>query len=126
MDTTPVNEITQVGISILAMVLATLVTVYAPRLLKALERRIGLDLPDPVEEEAERLALQAIAYAEEYARKKSKGLAAKVPSSDKLDAAAGYFRDHARGPVIRWLNGKIEDWIEAVLGDFREDGNSTE
>lgn len=122
MDTNLVNEILGVGIEVLGVALLVLVSIYVPRLFRALEKRIGHDIPDPLEDEAERLALRAIGYAEECARKAARKLGDKMPSQVKLQQAAGWFRANARPQVVEYLSGRVEGWIEAVLGEYRHDG----
>ena len=120
METTNlIHEVARLGLSTLATVLALLVTYYTPRIFRALETRLGVDLPDPLEAEAERLALQAIAFAEERGRAAAKELGKRVLSSEKLDMAAAYFRDHASAQVMTWVNGRVTEWIESKLGLLR-------
>lgn len=117
-----VNEAMVVLIKVLAATLALLVTYYAPKLFKAIEKKLKFDIPDEREVEAITWGKRAIAYGEEYGRKKAAQLSRKVPSNEKLDAAAGYFRDHASPEVVAWVNGKVESWLESLLGFERSRG----
>ncbi|WP_428261066.1 hypothetical protein [Haliangium sp.] len=114
-----IHELAKILLSALGAALTLLVTVYVPRLARALERRLKIDIPDPLEIEAERLAFEAISYAEEWARSKSKAAGQKVLSSAKLDQAAAYFRDHASAAVSGWLNERVREYLEAKLGQLR-------
>lgn len=120
MDTNIINEIFVVFIQVLAAALALLLSWYAPKLFKLTESKLKVDIPDELELQAVAWGKRGIAYAEEFARKKSKGLtdpvARKLPGNEKLDAAAAYFREHASPQVVEWVNGKVEDWLESLLG----------
>jgi hypothetical protein len=122
MDTSPANELAQVGLEVLATVLALLAAIYLPRLFKALEKRIGKDIPDAIEIEAMRLADRAIDRAEEWARKPIANVSGKVPSTEKLNKAAEYFKLNARDKVIAWLNVEVTEYLEERLGARRSEG----
>lgn len=117
--TNVIHELARVLLSALAAALTLLVTYYVPRLARALERRLHIDIPDPIELEAERVAIDAISYAEEWGRGQAKKLGKKVLSSDKLDQAAAYFRDHASAAVIRWTDDRVRAYLESKLGRLR-------
>ncbi|WP_428263992.1 hypothetical protein [Haliangium sp.] len=114
-----IHELAKILLSALGAALTLLVTVYVPRLARALERRLKIDIPDPLEMEAERLAFEALSYAEEWARGKAKAAGEKVLSNAKLDQAAAYFRDHASAAVSGWLNERVREYLEAKLGQLR-------
>ena len=114
-----IHELARVLLSALAAALTLLVTYYLPRLARALERRLHIDIPDPLELEAERMAIDAISYAEEWGRTQAKVAGDKMLSSDKLDKAAAYFRDHASPAVIHWTQNRVREYLEAKLGRLR-------
>jgi hypothetical protein len=116
-----VNEGSIIVIKVLATALATLAAIYLPRLWGLIERKLGKDVPDAIEDESQRLALRAILRAEELGRKHAKKLGDRLPHKAKLEAGAAYFRDHARAPVIKWLGDKVEDYLEERLGAYRAD-----
>ncbi len=118
-ETTIIYEGAKVAFSVLSVALMTLASIYIPRLAKAAERRLGFDIPDPLEDRAISVAFDAISYADEWGRGQAKKAGRKVLSSAKLDQAARYFRDHASAKVIAWLSGNVEDFIEAKLGQKR-------
>ncbi len=118
-ETTIIYEGAKVAFSVLSVALMTLASIYIPRLAKAAERRLGFDIPDPLEDRAISVAFDAISYADEWGRGQAKKAGRKVLSSAKLDQAARYFRDHASAKVINWLSGNVEDFIEAKLGQKR-------
>ena len=118
-DTNLVHEIARIVLSALGVALMTLVSIYMPRVARAIEDRLKIDLPDPLELEAQRLALRSIAYAEEWALGQAKQLGKRVLSGDKLDSAARYFREHASEQVIKWTGDKVRDLIESTLGTLR-------
>ena len=118
-DTNLIHELARVALSVLATALGVLATYYVPRTFRAIERRLGVDLPAPLEAEAERVALEAISYAEEKARGLAKRAGERVLSTDKLDWAAAYFREHASAQVLTWLSDHVETWLQAKLGLLR-------
>ena len=118
-DTNIVAELGRLVFGVLALVLGTLVTYYVPRVARAIERRLGGDIPDAHVAAAERLALDAIAYAEERGRALALKKGVKLLSSAKLDLAADYFRDHASAKIIAAVGSDVSDWLEAKLGMLR-------
>jgi hypothetical protein len=122
-STTPFAELANILFSVLGSALVLLVNIYVPRVARALEKRLAIDIPDPIEAEAGRLAARAITYAEEKARAGAKELGEKLPSHEKLDLAAAYFRDHASARVKKWISGKVESFIHSKLGELRAKGS---
>jgi hypothetical protein len=117
--TSVANEVAIVAIKVLATALAAIAAIYLPKIFAAIERRIGVDIPDPIEREAQRLADRAINRAEELGRKHAQKLNDALPHNLKLEKAATYFREHARKRVISWLSDKVEDYLEERLGARR-------
>ena len=118
-DTNIIHELARLALHLFGVALVTIIGIYLPRIIRAIEAKLRIDVPDPLEAQAQRLALDGIAYAEEWARGKALALGKKVLSGDKLDAAATYFRDHASDQVLRWTGGKVKEWIETNLGHLR-------
>ncbi len=119
MDTNIIHELAKIALSALAVATTTIVTLYVPRIARRIEQRFDIDIPDPLEVEAVQRAIDAIHFAEEWARSEAKRLGENALSSDKLDQAARYFRDHASEAVIDWVDDRVEEFITVQLGHAR-------
>lgn len=119
-----INEGLAIGLKTLGALAMALITAYAPRLVRAVERKLGVDVPDGWERRGLDLAGVAVDFAEEWARGKLREASndtgiGKTLSSAKLDKAAEFFRKHARGKITKWGKDKIESVIKAKLADKR-------
>ncbi len=119
LETNFLHEIARLAFGALGMALTALISIHGPRLLRALEARIGSSIPDPIVAQAERLARDAIAFAEERGRAWAKRGGRKLLAGEKLNLAAKYFGDQAGDPVLALVRGQVADWIEATLGRLR-------
>jgi hypothetical protein len=119
MDTNYLHEIARIGLHLLSVVIVTLITFYLPRVMRAIERRIGLDIPDRLELEAQRIAVDAIYRAEEFARDFARRQGEGAPGAEKLAKAAEYFRDHASPAILKYIGTRVPEYLEAKLGQLR-------
>jgi hypothetical protein len=119
LETNLIHEMARLGLGALGMALTVVISIYGPRILRAFEARLGIDIPDPIAHQAERLALDAIAFAEERGRALANHAGRKLLAGEKLDLAAKYFREHAGDQVLELVRGHVADWIESKLGHLR-------
>lgn len=124
MDTDILNEGLTMGFDMLGTVLLALAAAYAPRIVRAIETKLGIKAPDGWEKRALDLAGVAVDYAEEWGRGKAREALEDTAvgdalSSEKLDKAAEFFQRHARGKLTKWGEEKVREVILAKLSDKR-------
>lgn len=93
--------------------------IFAPRILHIFGEGRAAQLAVTIMEQAERLALDAIGFAEERARDELKKTGRKLSGAAKLNLAIVFFRDHAGERVLEMFPRGVGDWIEAKLGMVR-------
>jgi hypothetical protein len=98
---------------------AAVVTTQLPRLIRAIERRLGGKLPDDWQRSGTELALAAVGFGEEWAHDFIKSGGAKPPSSEKMKQAIAFFKAHAKGAAKRLAEEKIRQLIMGALTKTR-------
>jgi len=101
-------------------VLASVLTYLSPGLIRRakqwFEDKTRIDVPLAVVAQADALALKAIAFAEEQARKGAKGLLGDKRLPGKLESAVRFFitfaEDHG---IADWSQARIKDYLESKL-----------
>ena len=104
-------------LSILVPTVVAVVTVFAHRLVKYLERRFEFDIPDKIEARIDRVVVSAVAYGEQKARKALKENGRRLEMGEKKEAALEFAMTMAiKYDLPEWTNSHLEDMIEAKLG----------
>lgn len=119
-----INEGLAIGLKTLGAALLAVATAYTPRVVRAVEKWLGVDIPDGWEKRGLDLAAVAVDYAEEWGREKLRENLgdtefAKKLGGEKMKKAAEFFRKHARGKVTKWGEEKIREVLGAKLQDKR-------
>ncbi len=120
-----INEGLAIGLKTLGAALLAVATAYVPRMARAVEKWLGVDIPDGWEKRGLDLAGVAIDYAEEWGREQLRDKIgdtdfAKKLGGEKMKKAAEFFRKHARGKVTKWGAEKIREVLGAKLQDKRQ------
>ncbi len=101
-------------------VVAGLVTAYGPRLMRGIEKRFNIDIPDGFEYALDQEAQRGVAYVEEQTHKRLKAKLKPLESEEKLEMAAEFILETTSNPRIRQLARRlIMKRIEAFLSKRR-------
>lgn len=122
---TAIQEVGDQVIKYVFYLLGLYVAAKLPSLIKKFEEKTGVDIPDPVEKELQKLVPLSVAYAEEQAHKRLKksdlSNPEKMKDYEKLEKACDFILEHSQDPVVKQLfsngnKGKLKERIEAYLG----------
>lgn len=116
MDANATVKIIEITLTILTPALGLFLLWGARKVIQFAERKTGIDLPVKQEKQIDAWILQAIAFAEEKARKASKSKLSKVTGPEKLELAADYVIDLIqKAGWDTWARDKLKNRIEALL-----------
>jgi len=112
----------QSAIEIIAYGAVAVLTLLAARLIRAIERKFNVDIPDEWELELTRLIDKGINYAEEQGRKQLKIVGEKLRMNESLELAANFVLDIGESRELDKLGKeKLKKLIESRLGLIREE-----
>lgn len=122
MDTSAATQATELALQVIAPIVIALGAWIAHRLVRLLEEKTGIDIPDKQEDKIEYWIEQGINLAVEKSHQKLKAHTEKLKGPEKLEEAADYVfaLATARG-WTDWTKDKIKNKIEASLGADRVD-----
>lgn len=110
-----------------ALFLTTLLSLLAAAALRKLSQWLGVKIDDTHSMLVQRLAIDAVGYAEEQARRWAKNRGEAMPSEKKLDEALRWaMREAERRGYIDVGKARLEDAIHAWLGGGRGSSTSSE
>jgi hypothetical protein len=122
MDTSAATQVTELALQVIAPIVIALGAWIAHRLVRLLEEKTGIDIPDKQEAKIDHWIEQGIALAAEKSHQKLKAHTEKLKGPEKLEEAADYvFALAASRGWTNWTKSKIKDKIEASLGAHRDD-----
>ncbi len=123
MDQTAATQAATLAFEIITPVLAVLGAWLAHKLVKVLEAKTGIDIPDKQEAKIDQWVEQGIHLAAEKSYQKIKEKTEKLKGSEKLEEAADFVfaLANARG-WDDWTKNKIKDKVNSAVGIHRANG----
>ena len=123
MDTTAATQATELALQVIAPIVIALGAWIAHRLVRLLEEKTGIDIPDKQEAKIDTWIAQGINLAVEKSHNKLKAHTEKLKGPEKLEEAADFvFALAVSRGWTDWTKDRIKSKIEASLGASREDG----
>ena len=116
------TQLTELVVKTGAAAAVAVATAYLPKIFKALERKLGGDLPDDWQRKALQLCNLAIDYAEEAARVKLRELPPtqwQERAAKKLEWAVTFFQAQAKGAAAKLSKDQVSSLIKSVLAERR-------
>ena len=123
MDTSLASQAVGVALQILTPLLIIVGTYLAHRLVKVLEAKTGIDIPEKQEAQIDKWISAGIYLAEEKSRSFIKEKAQKLKGPEKLELAGTYVMNMVKKNgwddwALEWIEAKIE----AKIGTHRANG----
>lgn len=114
------TRVAELAFQLLVPIVTAIGAWLAHRLVKLVESKAKVDIPEREEKMIDHWVDQAIHFAAEKSYRKMKSTTMKLTGPEKLEEAARFALDQveARG-LVAWTKDKIEKKIEAKLGTMR-------
>lgn len=122
MEPTPVvTHLVDLALQILAPLVVVLAGYLANRLVKVLEAKTGVDIPEKQEAMLDTYIQDGIRYAEEKAHQAAKRADAKLTGHEKLEAATSFVLHYVeKNGWVEWTRDRLKAKIDAKINVMKK------